>query len=86
MLVLSCKGDIFPLGFEHEVTFVVGVVAVSFALVYLNYPVAYLVQKISVVSDHHKRTFVVVQVFLQILCHVVVQVVCRLVKYQYVTA
>lgn len=45
MLVLSCKGDIFPLGFEHEVTFVVGVVAVSFALVYLNYPVAYLVQK-----------------------------------------
>ena len=86
MFVLSGKCDVLTLCLQHEIAFVVGIVAVGFAFVDLYYAVAHLVKKVSVVGDHDQSALVVVKVILQIFCHIVVEVVGGLVQNKNVTS
>ena len=85
MFLLCCKCHILTFCLKLQISLVVGVITVGLSLIYLYDPVTYLIKEISVVGDHNESTLIIIQIFLKVFRHVIVQVVGRLVKNQYFT-
>ena len=86
-LALTLPGDLtlLPHGFPFQKTGVVRVIAVDITFIDLHNAVRYAVKEVAVMRYHDKGALPFFQIILQPVCHLMVDVVGRLVQKQDVT-
>ena len=79
---LRSHRHLFPLGFQLQITGIVGLITVKLSFIDLYDPVGHTVQKISVMGNHDQRAFPAFQIIFQPGSHALIQMVGRLVQDQ----